>query len=86
MREFLTAILEKIGKATWLAIETDHPRCTYYFGPYLNHEEAAAAQEGFLEDLKAEGATILRVDIEVRPTPKHLTVEAETVEGASRSR
>ncbi|NJK60058.1 MAG: DUF1816 domain-containing protein [Oscillatoriales cyanobacterium SM2_1_8] len=80
MRDFLTAILEKIGKATWLEIETDHPRCTYYFGPYLSREEAEAAQEGFLEDLKEEGATILRMEIDVRPTPPQLTIEAE--EGA----
>jgi len=40
----------------WVKIETQTPRCTYYFGPFDNAKEAQQTKPGFVEDLEKEGA------------------------------
>ncbi len=72
-REILTSFLEKIGRAAWIEIVTEHPQCTYYFGPFFDEAEAAAAQAGFVEDLEAEGASGIACVIK-RCNPESLTV------------
>lgn len=83
MKEILTSLLEAIGLAYWLEITTENPQCTYFFGPFTSREEAIAAQGGFLEDLAAEGAINMKVDLQRRAKPKELTIfdeSADTVE------
>ena len=58
----------------WLEIYTDYPRCLYYFGPFDSREEAEQEQEGFLEDLRQEGAEHIGVDIK-QCQPPFLTQE-----------
>jgi len=57
----------------WIEITTNHPSCTYYFGPYPNHQEAADQQQGFLEDLRSEQATDIQAHIK-RTQPEQLTI------------
>jgi Domain of unknown function (DUF1816) len=78
MKELLTTLLEIIGLAYWLEITTEHPQCTYYFGPFISREEAIAAQSGFLEDLAGEGAANIRVNLKRCPTPDELTIFDES--------
>jgi hypothetical protein len=73
MKEFLLAVLERIGFAFWVEIKTEYPRCTYYFGPFLSKSEAEGARSGYLEDLQSEGAQGLKFEIK-RCKPTNLTV------------
>jgi Domain of unknown function (DUF1816) len=57
----------------WLEVITKNPYCTYYFGPYDSAGEAALAQEGFIEDLKQEGAQGIETKIKLY-SPKQLTI------------
>ncbi len=58
----------------WLEIYTDYPRCLYYFGPFDSREEAEHEQDGFLEDLRQEGAENIGVNIK-QCQPPFLTQE-----------
>ena len=62
----------------WLEIQTENPQCTYYFGPFDNALEARALQDGYLEDLMAEQAQIVAVEIK-QCQPKQLTVCQESL-------
>lgn len=73
MKELLIEILNFIGLAYWVEIVTDNPRCTYYFGPFLSSNAAEAATEGYLEDLKNEGAQGIKVATK-RCKPNDLTI------------
>ena len=79
MKELFTEILDNIGFACWVEIVTDNPSCTYYFGPFLTKEEAQKAQGGYVEDLEAEEAQGITVNVK-RCKPDNLTVfnEVET--------
>lgn len=79
MKEILTEILNTIGWAYWIKIETTKPSCTYYFGPFLNVQDANSAQVGYIEDLNYEGAAGIAVEIK-RCKPKELTVINEREE------
>lgn len=76
MKEIVTGILNTLGKAFWVKIETQKPSCTYYFGPFVTVKEAKSAQVGYLEDLNQEGAFGITVDIQ-RCKPTELTVIKE---------
>lgn len=73
MKEMLIEILKFFGWACWVKIETKHPECTYYFGPFLSQTEAKAASDGYIEDLKNEGADIVGLSFE-RTKPQELTI------------
>jgi hypothetical protein len=78
MKELLISLLNFLGLAVWIEIDTENPTCTYYFGPFMTQNEAMAEQQGYIEDLEGEDATILRVNIK-RCRPSSLTViEAST--------
>ena len=57
----------------WLEVITKEPYCIYYFGPFDNATEAAQAQEGYLEDLKQEGAEGIEMQIKLY-SPSNLTI------------
>jgi len=80
MKEFWINILEFLGLAWWVEIETESPRCTYYFGPFATAKEAKTAQPGYVEDLQQEGAKGIKVELK-RCKPERLTVFEETGEG-----
>jgi preprotein translocase subunit SecG len=57
----------------WVKIDTQMPRCTYYFGPFDNLKEAQQTQPGFVEDLEKEGATGIMVLVS-QCDPQTLTI------------
>ena len=61
-------------KPWWIQIETDSPKCTYFFGPFKNLDEAQHSQTGYSEDLISEGANLISVTID-RFQPQQLTIE-----------
>ncbi|MBD2186494.1 DUF1816 domain-containing protein [Planktothrix sp. FACHB-1355] len=63
---------EEIKFGWWVKIVTLLPECTYYIGPFNSIREAAAAQVGYMEDLKQEGAQEMTVWIR-QCKPKMLT-------------
>ncbi|MEO1373425.1 MAG: DUF1816 domain-containing protein [Rivularia sp. (in: cyanobacteria)] len=75
-KEFATNISDNLGLAWWVEIKTRNPKCTYYFGPFLNGTEAKAAVKGYVEDLELEGAQGINVDVK-RCKPKALTISED---------
>ena len=57
----------------WIEVFTAHPSCIYYFGPFDNQKEADSAQDGYLEDLRCEGAHIVSVRSQLCQ-PRKLTI------------
>lgn len=78
MKEQLITILDFFGFACWLEITTENPDCVYYFGPFLNQQEAESLMEGYLEDLKEEKATNINIRFK-RCKPLNLTVFREDI-------
>jgi hypothetical protein len=78
-KNIFTSILETVGLAVWIEIISDSPRCTYYFGPFVNESEAEAAKVGYIEDLEAEGSKGLAVMVK-RCKPEILTVYDDSLD------
>ncbi|MEM7594057.1 MAG: DUF1816 domain-containing protein [Cyanobacteria bacterium P01_A01_bin.83] len=57
----------------WVKIITGKPQCTYYFGPFLSKSEAIASQSGYTEDLIAEQAEEISIEI-TQGSPQSLTI------------
>lgn len=74
MKEVIIKVLDLLGFAWWAEVTTDSPRCTYYFGPFLNEKDAIAAKGGYIEDLEQEDAQGITVKIK-RCKPSHLTID-----------
>lgn len=72
-KEILTSLFHSFGRAWWVEIATQSPRCTYYFGPFLSSKEAHAAKTGYIEDLEQEGAQGIIVNVK-RCKPNNLTI------------
>lgn len=60
----------------WVIIRTEIPKCLYYFGPFETQKEAQLSQSGYLEDLLAEKALGITVEIQ-QARPKTLTIFEE---------
>lgn len=58
----------------WLQISTKVPKCIYYFGPFDSQLDAKASQAGFIEDLIAEKAQGIHVELKQSPQPQNLTI------------
>ena len=58
----------------WLKITTKVPKCTYYFGPFNSSTEAKSLQPGYIEDLMAEDAQGIHIELERISQPEQLTV------------
>ncbi|MGC9505422.1 DUF1816 domain-containing protein [Baaleninema sp.] len=82
MKEFFVNLLQTVGLAWWVKIVTETPQCTYYFGPFLSQREAEAAKAGYIEDLEAEGAQGIGIEV-LRCKPTELTVFDEEAEMTS---
>lgn len=78
-KNIFTSILETFGLAVWVEIVTDSPRCTYYFGPFINEAEAEAVKGGYIEDLEAEGSKGLAVSVK-RCKPENLTIYDDSLD------
>lgn len=73
MKEILISALNTLGLAFWVEVSTQSPHCTYYFGPFLDREEAEAASTGYVEDLESESAQGIRAEVK-RCKPDRLTI------------
>lgn len=73
LKESLTSTFQNLGLAWWVEVSTQNPRCTYYFGPFLNGAEAQAASQGYVEDLETEGAQGITVNVK-KCKPENLTI------------
>ena len=60
----------------WVKIMTAQPKCIYYFGPFDNLTEAKFNQNGYIEDLIGENASVIYVQIK-KCKPKIMTVYEE---------
>ncbi len=76
LKESLTSTFQNFGLAWWVEIATQNPRCTYYFGPFLNTAEAETASKGYVEDLEMEGAQGITINIK-KCKPEHLTISED---------
>lgn len=56
----------------WVEVTTSDPGCVYYFGPFLDFEEASEMRPGYVQDLINEGAQEIRTVIK-RCHPAELT-------------
>ncbi|ACK64654.1 Domain of unknown function DUF1816 [Rippkaea orientalis PCC 8801] len=63
-----------LGLPWWVEISTTHPNCLYYFGPFDSAEEALSYQDGYVEDLREEGAQNITLYIK-QCQPQVLTQE-----------
>lgn len=79
LKNLLPGFLPKLNMAWWVEISTAEPRCTYYFGPFHNSEEAVAAYPGYVEDLESEQAQRIETNIKYCK-PDVLTVFDEEAE------
>lgn len=75
-KELLTNVFDQFGLAWWVEISTQNPRCTYYFGPFMNATEAKASVKGYVEDLELEGAQGISVNVK-RCKPEVLTISED---------
>jgi hypothetical protein len=82
MEDLILSILEFFGKAWWVEIQTESPKCTYYFGPFVRKREAERSKSGYVEDLEGEGAKITSLEIK-RCKPAILTDDEEEEEEKS---
>jgi len=73
VKEFWISVCQNLGLAWWVEIVTQNPCCTYYFGPFLNSQEAKQASLGYVEDLEVEGAQGIVVNVK-RCKPDALTI------------
>lgn len=77
---FATKIVDLLGLKKeekipyWLQISTKVPKCIYYFGPFDTSKEAKALQAGYIEDLIAEDAQGIHVELKHCPQPPELTI------------
>ncbi len=76
---WLANVVNEIGLAWWVKVETQRPHCIYYFGPFLTPAEADKEKDGYIEDLKAEGAEGFDVQV-VRCRPDNLTIAIDEEE------
>ncbi len=60
----------------WVKIITVKPKCVYYFGPFDSQLEARESQSGYIEDLTAEQAKGISIEI-AQDRPKALTIVDE---------
>jgi hypothetical protein len=83
LKETLINTINNFGLAWWVEIVTQNPRCTYYFGPFLNSADAKIALKGYVEDLELEGAQGIVVNIK-RCKPGSLTIAEDLGERIDR--
>ena len=59
----------------WIEILTDKPIHRYYFGVFESYRTAKSAKHGYVQDLTAEGAEIINIEIEkCQPQPSTTSV------------
>lgn len=72
--EIWTNVLDFFGRAWWVEVVTNRPKCTYYFGPFADASAADRASTGYVQDLENESAQGIQTQIK-RCKPTRLTIE-----------
>jgi hypothetical protein len=83
LKEQFINIFNSLGLAWWVEIITQTPRCTYYFGPFLNQADATKCSKGYVEDLEIEGAIGITLHVK-RCKPNVLTIAEDLGERVDR--
>lgn len=65
----------------WVKIDTQSPKCIYYFGPFDSAQEAEKSYGEYLQDLQQEGARGINIKIQ-QCQPQKLTIFDEEAEMA----
>lgn len=65
----------------WVKIDTQFPKCIYYFGPFDSAQEAEKYHGEYLQDLQQEGAQGIKIKIQ-QCQPQKLTIFDEEAEMA----
>ncbi|MGD1901051.1 MAG: DUF1816 domain-containing protein [Geitlerinemataceae cyanobacterium] len=86
MKELFLNIKQALGRAWWVKISTKSPACVYFFGPFVSEAEALAAEPGYVDDLKEEGAADMTVEVLRCKQPSELTVFDEAADAANPSK
>ena len=47
----------KLGLAWWAKIETELPKATYWYGPFITKRSLKENMQSFIKDLSDEGST-----------------------------
>jgi hypothetical protein len=76
LSEIWTTCLDFLGQAWWVEVFTTAPKCTYYFGPFADRQQAHLAIAGYVEDLESESAQVIQTQLK-QCKPKRLTIEFE---------
>lgn len=77
LKTIASSLIEKtLVEPYWVEITTKQPHCIYYFGPFDNSSEAKSMQHGYVEDLMAEKAVGIDVNVK-RCLPTKLTISEE---------
>lgn len=66
----------------WVEIVTEQPYCIYYFGPFVNTQEAQLFLPGYVEDIQQEGSQVNYIEIK-QCQPKELTIIPEEGEDSN---
>ncbi len=73
IKDMLASFFSMNGNSWWVEVTTAKPSCTYYFGPFQNHQEAEMMRPAYIEDLEMEEAKEIQAVIK-RCKPDELTV------------
>jgi Domain of unknown function (DUF1816) len=76
-----TDTLDFCGRAWWIEVLTDQPKCTYYFGPFIDSKQAEGAVKDYVEDLEHESAQGIQTQVK-RCKPAQLTIDHDTGESS----
>ncbi len=73
--------LPRIGFGNWwVEVTTSDPSCIYYFGPFLNFDEASDRCPGYIQDLINEGAQMISPVIKCGHPAELTKCENESIE------
>jgi hypothetical protein len=66
------------GRESWVEVETEPPKRTYYFGPYDSKNEASNNTNGYITDLEKKGAKNISINIKQGREPSQLKASEES--------
>ena len=65
----------KLGLAWWAKIETDQPKATYWYGPFITKRSLKENMSSFIKDLSDEGSTNIKHSLVRCKKEEPLTVQ-----------
>ncbi|MEO6860833.1 MAG: DUF1816 domain-containing protein [Microcoleus sp.] len=74
----LTQPMGSRSRQWWVEVDTDLPKCTYYFGPYESKDEASNNTNGYIKYLEKKGTKNISINIKEGRQPSQLTARDES--------